>query len=443
MGTAGFGNMTLDDLIRTVYADKVLREMLSEPASSWDSFRARLELVGCHLPDNANVICVVQIGRTASQEDDQPTGEDHQHWRRRMEAVIGKQGAVFAIGGNRMGLLVTQMETADLERWQHALSEEFMQPVCIGVGIPARTPGELSRSFKEARRAIQMRFYLGNTVIRAEGQPDFRDTCEDPLANPEALYEQYLHCTGVEEVRLHIGTFFRLLLEPGPLPAQLVQEVSIRFLFGMERFVEQVSDGQVKLEKSHLMRLATSDTLDSICEYLSYRIHDMLVAVRTHLSGNGRDIVAKILQEMEADCKNVSLNTLAQQFFLSPAYLSLLFKTNTGKTFTDRLTDIRILKAKQLLIGSNMKTYEIAETVGYHDTRYFSQIFRKKVGVLPSEYKDWLFQPIFRDVPAKPDKERDPLASWQGSLLPTLDGTPSARIQAHPPKPGKGRPHLT
>lgn len=443
MGTAGFGSMTLDDVIRTVYADKVLREMLSEPVSSWETFRARLDLVGCHLPDNANVLCIVQIGKPATEDEDKTAEEDHQHWRQRMETVIAKQGAVFTIGGNRMGLLVAQLEKTAMESWHSAFTKEFAKPVCMGVGTPARTPGELPHSFSEAKKAIQMRFYHGNTVIHAAEQPDFRQMSEDVIECPEELYNQYLHCTGIEEVQQHVGTFFRLLLEQGPLPAQTVREIAIRFLFGMEHFLTRSSDGQVEFGKSHLMRLATADTLENITEYLAYRIQDMLLALRSHLAGNGRDIVSRILREMEADCKNVSLNTLAQQFFLSPAYLSMLFKTNTGKTFTDRLTDIRIQKAKQLLVGSNLKTYEVAGMVGYLDTRYFSQIFRKKVGVPPSEYRDWLLQPIFRDTPAKPERERDLLAGWQGSLLPTIDGSPSTRIQTSQLKTGRSLPAPT
>ena len=429
METASFGNMTLDDIIRTVYADRVLREMLSDSTLSWDAFRARLEILGNRLPTYANTISIVQFGNTAAEED--LSSEDlWPRWRRLLEATAGTDGTVFSINGNRFGLLMAPLSRTILEGWHEKLTQQSLIPVCIGVGQPAETPAALARSMNEARTALQMRFYLGKGVLFAEDMPPARMDCEDPLARSEELFEQYLHCAGIEDVRIHVGTFFKLLLEKGPLPTQKVHDLSLRFLLGMEHYLEQVTDRQVTFGRCNLMRLVATDTLDALREQLSQYFQDMLQEVRAHISGGSRDIVARILQEMESDCRNASLHGISQQLFLSPAYLSLLFKTSTGKTFTERLTDIRIQKAKHLLINPEHKTYEVAEMVGYQDSRYFSQVFRKKTGVLPSEYREWLLQPVFRDIPESPAKEQDPLAHWRGSLLPTLDGTPSTRLRS-------------
>jgi len=107
MEISGFGNMTLDDIIRTAYADKVLREMLSAPTSSWDAFRARLELLGNRLPEHANVVSIVQIGKPPAPEEDMPAEDLRQRWRRLLEGVIGRDGAVFTLGGNRFGTYQT------------------------------------------------------------------------------------------------------------------------------------------------------------------------------------------------------------------------------------------------------------------------------------------------------------------------------------------------
>ncbi|MBW4839464.1 MAG: helix-turn-helix transcriptional regulator, partial [Paenibacillaceae bacterium] len=80
--------------------------------------------------------------------------------------------------------------------------------------------------------------------------------------------------------------------------------------------------------------------------------------------------------------------SVAQKVYMTPTYLSMLFRANTGKTFIEHLTDIRIDKAKDMLRTTHYKNYEVAEKVGYQDSRYFSQIFKKKVGVSPSEYRE-------------------------------------------------------
>jgi two-component system response regulator YesN len=54
---------------------------------------------------------------------------------------------------------------------------------------------------------------------------------------------------------------------------------------------------------------------------------------------------------------------------------------------TDYITQVRIDRAKGLLHGTHLKTYEIAGLVGYQDDKYFTRIFKKRVGMTPTEYR--------------------------------------------------------
>ncbi|MBM7095688.1 response regulator [Bacillus sp. H-16] len=78
---------------------------------------------------------------------------------------------------------------------------------------------------------------------------------------------------------------------------------------------------------------------------------------------------------------------LADYFHISTSQFSKLFKQLTGKNFVDYITDKRLTEAKRLLRETSLKTYEIAVKVGYTDSRYFSQTFKKKCGVTPKEYR--------------------------------------------------------
>ncbi|NOY10392.1 MAG: helix-turn-helix transcriptional regulator, partial [Spirochaetes bacterium] len=57
-------------------------------------------------------------------------------------------------------------------------------------------------------------------------------------------------------------------------------------------------------------------------------------------------------------------------------------------SFTDYLTDVRLQKAKELLLYSDMSITSIAYEVGYQDSNYFSSLFKKVEGITPSEYKN-------------------------------------------------------
>ncbi|MDF2924055.1 MAG: hypothetical protein K0R57_2969 [Paenibacillaceae bacterium] len=85
--------------------------------------------------------------------------------------------------------------------------------------------------------------------------------------------------------------------------------------------------------------------------------------------------------------EELTLNHLAEHFFINPYYLSKFFKKKTGATFLAYLTKVRIEHAKHLLASTDMKIYEVSERVGYKDTKYFSKIFEKTVGKKPSEYR--------------------------------------------------------
>ena len=72
--------------------------------------------------------------------------------------------------------------------------------------------------------------------------------------------------------------------------------------------------------------------------------------------------------------------------YLSPFYISKIFKSETGDTPINRLIDIRLEKAKQLLEeGGSIQ--EVAAEVGYEDAYHFSKLFKKHYGVSPSKVK--------------------------------------------------------
>lgn len=88
----------------------------------------------------------------------------------------------------------------------------------------------------------------------------------------------------------------------------------------------------------------------------------------------------------------ITLQSLSSKFFISDSYFSRIFKQHTGKNFIEYLTEYRLNIAKDMLTYSNMKPSEVSKAVGYADQRYFSQIFKKQIGIPPS-----LFQKNIRE----------------------------------------------
>lgn len=82
----------------------------------------------------------------------------------------------------------------------------------------------------------------------------------------------------------------------------------------------------------------------------------------------------------------LGLDGFADRFRLTPEYLSNLFARETGMTFSNYLKKVRMEKAKELILNTNMKIYEIAYSVGYPDQKYFSKVFKEYTGVSAKQF---------------------------------------------------------
>ena len=95
--------------------------------------------------------------------------------------------------------------------------------------------------------------------------------------------------------------------------------------------------------------------------------------------------ITRYLQEHLSE--DVSLSVLAEEFHLSAQYISQLFKNEIGVNFLAYFTNIRMERAKKLLLSSSASIGEISEQLGFGDYRVFTKVFKKAEGVTPSQYR--------------------------------------------------------
>jgi YesN/AraC family two-component response regulator len=105
--------------------------------------------------------------------------------------------------------------------------------------------------------------------------------------------------------------------------------------------------------------------------------------------GGKRDLIGEAKAYMQENyAKNISLNDIAERFYVNPFYFSQLFKKKTGTTYQKYLTELRMKRAEVLLRDTDLKVYEICEQVGYTDTNYFSKLFERSTGRKPSAFRN-------------------------------------------------------
>lgn len=125
---------------------------------------------------------------------------------------------------------------------------------------------------------------------------------------------------------------------------------------------------------------ALSNLTNMLTEYSEY-----LVQLRGNQSQN-------VLSSVEADIKifykeNLTLKDFGKKYFVNSAYLGQMFKKQYGESFKDYLNNVRIDKAKELLLATDMKMNEIASEVGYNDVDYFINRFIARIGCTPARFR--------------------------------------------------------
>ena len=85
--------------------------------------------------------------------------------------------------------------------------------------------------------------------------------------------------------------------------------------------------------------------------------------------------------------KKISLDDIAEELHINRSYLSRLYKNKTGVNLFDAILYRRVEAAKEYLLQTDMKTYEISEAIGVEDAGYFSKMFKKIAGVSPKEFR--------------------------------------------------------
>ena len=103
---------------------------------------------------------------------------------------------------------------------------------------------------------------------------------------------------------------------------------------------------------------------------------------------HGNEQIKQVLAYINSHYEeNINLERVAKIAYMNPYYFSVYFKKNTGMNFKEYITQVRLTRAAEILNQQELKTYELAEMIGFTDSRYFSELFKKKYGCSPSRYR--------------------------------------------------------
>ena len=123
-------------------------------------------------------------------------------------------------------------------------------------------------------------------------------------------------------------------------------------------------------------------------EMMWQMVRDYCAYVRRYSLKEYSPAVQKVMNYVNLNvAEPLTLKSLAATCFISPSYLSALFKQETGCTLIDYINTQRVNRAAQLLVQNNHTIAAVAEEVGILDVNYFTKIFKKTLGVTPTRYR--------------------------------------------------------
>lgn len=261
----------------------------------------------------------------------------------------------------------------------------------MAIGDIRHTPRELAVSYQSALNSLRCLSFKGYGSYSYSDEP-FTDRHYN---NKEELLDKISLALSSQEL-VEVTKILENIYENFVKERAILNNSVRNIYYNLDNCIIKAEKNMLSLTQEDMAQVLekSSQQIDSamtLMDLHNYVIkHGEYVINQSHLVAQNNSAVRQILDIIHNEFSNteLSVNNLAERVFLTPTYLSALFKKDTGATIGQYLTNYRIEKAKQLLKDKRYKLYQISSLVGCSDSNYFAKIFKRQIGVTPSEYRE-------------------------------------------------------
>lgn len=396
----------ISDANRHVIKEKIMKDYILCNGYSEREFEALVAQYDFHLESERMIMCVLEMDHFAKIKKlfKDTNGQLVKHTMLNVldEMFVNfRNGEAFCDDGAKYILIFCYNKMTEeriireevlqmLKEIETPFKTYFNATVSFGVSEIRSGYASLRSMYDQALNALEDKFFGGTGIygrfvdfdrrtVTNEKTEEILNMCERVPGMAPAFLQEY-------------GDRFRSIMrEPSHFRAEVLEKFChlVQWTVNSLKFQEEGSE-QVIL--AVIQSIRQSETLDEIHRSLYDFLSRIAAAKRK------RKVVSKevrlALDYMETHySSDLSLQQASAHVNLSPSYLSSLFKKEMNINFVDYLNEIRIEKAKELLLDSYLKSYEIAESVGFKENTYFCKIFKKVTGMTTGEYrKQWLVE---------------------------------------------------
>lgn len=377
-----------------------LFDRLTQGDIRWEEAQRKLQALNTQFTASCFSVLYVELAYVQLQD-----GRWGEHEKRLLgfavsnlvDEMIQQYGSGLVIRkGENLCVIVNHMRIEDdlqhlASEMQDKISYYLKIIVTICIGRPARSLQELRQSYMSAVEMMNYSYFEKEGTILSWSQNERRGGSDHLLADAKQAVMKAVIAKEKQQVQELLGSFF----DHAASNANGRKESVVLIVYAMlTDLMEEMSAVGVDLQVSPELRKDWQQQMhqfyrfSDLTEFISDRILEILEQVST--AGGSREAQQmKMIKDYieERYSENITLESMASQVFMNPYYFSSFFKKHTHENFKQYVTNIRMKNAVRLLLQTDLLVYEIAEQVGYHNPRQFSDMFKKSYGKLPQEYK--------------------------------------------------------
>ncbi|TBL76583.1 response regulator transcription factor [Paenibacillus thalictri] len=309
------------------------------------------------------------------------------------------RGVNFQCAGNEMILMIPLQAYLESKAFDlfvphlRAMQEEFESYLRISLSFmiskPALSPQEIKRNVKELMESKDLRFYAtSRSIYKWSAFQSSNDDIYKYYSNALDEFKQLIAEGETDRVQGELDRWENWI-RSNHFKAEEVRGWVIKLLSDIDlKYRSQQHFHNVYSTELFHNTLLEFESLEELFVYMQHYFMEKIDYVaKTQRESQRKEVIEAKRYVMTHLSKKISMDEVARMLHLNGSHFSRIFKMETGETFIEFVTRVKMEQAQEYLLQSEKTVEQIAEMVGYENTSYFIKLFKSLFGMSPLDYR--------------------------------------------------------